>query len=69
MRYRLPPFIRLRPRPNFGYEAASGEAMLGNHKPTNLVFRQMLVSFLEQEKMKLPVCFLPIGKNPLTLPW
>ena len=47
MRYQLPPFIRLRPRPNFGYEAAAGEAMLGNRKPTALVFRRMLAACLK----------------------
>ena len=46
MRYDLPPFIRLRPRPNFGYEAAAGEAMLGNARPTALAFRRMLAAFL-----------------------
>jgi len=46
MRYQLPPFIRLRPRPNFDYEAASGEAMRGNRKPTEVVFRHMLTAFL-----------------------
>ncbi len=49
MRYNLPPFIRLRPRPNFGYEAASGEAMLGNRKPTTLAFRRMLAVFLQNQ--------------------
>ena len=49
MRYRLPPFVRLRPRPNFGYEAASGEAMLGNQKPTAVAFRRMLAAFLQNK--------------------
>ncbi|MFH1500031.1 MAG: Fic family protein [Verrucomicrobiota bacterium] len=49
MRYNLPPFIRLRPRPNFGYETASGQAMLGNHQPTALAFRRMLVAFLANQ--------------------
>lgn len=49
MRYQLPPFIRLRPRPNFGYEVASGEAMLGNRKPTAVVFRRMLAVFLQNK--------------------
>ena len=47
MRYQLPPFIRLRPRPNSGYEIAASEAMLGNRKPTAIVFRQMLDAFLK----------------------
>ncbi len=46
MRYNLPPFISLRPRPNFGYETASGEAMLGNRKPTVAAFRRMLDAFI-----------------------
>lgn len=49
MRYQLPPFIRLRPRPNFGYEIASGEAMLGNRKPTVIVFHRMLTAFLHDK--------------------
>ena len=48
-RYGLPPFIRLRPRPNFGYEAASGAAMLGNPQPTVLAFRRMLAAFLDNK--------------------
>lgn len=46
MRYGLPPFVRLRPRPNFGYEAASGEAMLGHHHATAVAFRRLLTAFL-----------------------
>lgn len=46
MRYDLPPFIRLRPRPNLGYEAASGAAMLGKRQPTVRAFRRMLAAFL-----------------------
>lgn len=46
MRYDLPPFIRLRPRPNFGYEAAAGAAMLGNRQLTALAFRRMLAACL-----------------------
>lgn len=46
IRYHLPPFIQLRPRPNLGYEAASGEAMLGNRQPTARAFRRMLAAFL-----------------------
>ncbi len=49
LRYGLPPFIRLRPRPNFGYEAASGEAMRGNRQPTALAFRRMLSAFLDNK--------------------
>lgn len=46
MRYGLPPFVRLRPRPDSGYEAASGEAMLGHHQATVLAFRRLLAAFL-----------------------
>ena len=49
MRYHLPPFISLRPRPNFGYESASGEAMLGNRKPTVIAFHRMLDAFLKSQ--------------------
>ena len=45
MRYGLPPFVRLRPRPNDGYEAAGARAMLGDWKPTALVFRRFLRRF------------------------
>ena len=46
MRYGLPPFIRLRPRPDDGYEAAGARAMQGQWKPTALVFRRFLRRFL-----------------------
>lgn len=42
MRYDLPPFVRLRPRPGDGYGAASAAAMKGRWQPTARVFRQML---------------------------
>jgi hypothetical protein len=42
MRYGLPPFIRLRPRPNSGYADAGAKAMQGDWKPTAIVFRRML---------------------------
>ncbi len=41
MRYGLPPFVRLRPRPDGGYGVASAEAMVGQWQPTVPVFRQM----------------------------
>ncbi len=41
MRYGLPPFARLRPRPDGGYGVASAEAMVGQWQPTVPVFRQM----------------------------
>jgi len=48
MRYGLPPFIRLRPRPNTGYGEAGVKAMQGDWKPTVTVFRQLLNDFLDQ---------------------
>jgi hypothetical protein len=41
MRYDLPPFVRLRPRPDDGYAAACAAAMVGRWQPTSQVFRQM----------------------------
>ena len=41
MRYGLPPFVRLRPRPDGGYAVASAEAMVGRWQPTAPLFRQM----------------------------
>ena len=46
MRYGLPPFIRLRPRPNAGYGEAGAKAMHGDWKPTAVVFRRLLDDFL-----------------------
>ncbi len=46
MRYNLPPFLRLRPRPDAGYGDAGAEAMRGNWQPTLAVFRQLLDDFL-----------------------
>ena len=46
MRYGLPPFIRLRPRPNASYGDAGAKAMQGDWKPTALVFRRLLDDFL-----------------------
>jgi fido (protein-threonine AMPylation protein) len=48
MRYGLPPFVRLRPRPDDGYEEAGAKAMRGEWEPTALVFRRMLKRFLEE---------------------
>jgi hypothetical protein len=48
MRYGLPPFIRLRPRPNPGYEDAGAKAMRGAWKPTARVFRRLLDDFLDE---------------------
>lgn len=46
MRYGLPPFVRLRPRPDADAYARAGiEAMNGNWNPTAEVFRVMLREF------------------------
>ncbi|HKK18508.1 MAG TPA: Fic family protein [Opitutales bacterium] len=42
MRYGLPPFVRLRPRPNHGYGQAAEASMRGDHRPLALSFRRML---------------------------
>ncbi|CAN5261484.1 hypothetical protein BH24PSE2_BH24PSE2_19090 [soil metagenome] len=42
MRYGLPPFVRLRPRPGSNYGSAGAMAMRGDWKPTAIVFRAML---------------------------
>ena len=42
LRYGLPPFVRLRPRPDGGYGDASEAAMRGEWHPTGAVFRRML---------------------------
>lgn len=41
MRYGLPPFVRLRPRPNDDYGEVATKAMLGDWRPTVPVFRRM----------------------------
>jgi hypothetical protein len=49
MRYGLPPFIRLRPRPDGGYGAAAARAMQGYWRPTAVVFIRLLNDFLNEE--------------------
>ena len=41
MRYGLPAFVRLRPRPDGGYGAAAAEAMTGSRQATVQAFRRM----------------------------
>jgi Fic family protein len=41
MRYGLPPFVRLRPRPDDGYAAACAAAMIGRWQATAQFFKQM----------------------------
>jgi hypothetical protein len=48
MRYGLPPFVRLRPRPNASYGDASAKAMQGDWEPTAIVFRRLLDNFLSE---------------------
>ena len=48
MRYGLPPFVRLRPRPNHGYEEAGIKAMRGDWKPTARSFKSMLKELLSR---------------------
>ena len=48
MRYGLPPFVTLRPRPDDAYEAAGARAMRGRWEPTAAAFRRMLYRFLEE---------------------
>ena len=47
MRYGLPPFIRLRPRPDAGYAEAGAKAMRGDWTPTAVVFFRLLADFLD----------------------
>lgn len=48
MRYGLPPFVRLRPRPDGSYGMASRKAMLGDWEPTVVLFGEFLGDFLEE---------------------
>jgi hypothetical protein len=48
MRYGLPPFVRLRPRPNASYGQAGAKAMKGEWKPTAAVFHRLLEDFLAE---------------------
>lgn len=48
MRYGLPPFVRLRARPDAGYEDAGAKAMQGDWKPAALVFRRLLKRFFAE---------------------
>jgi Fic family protein len=46
LRYGLPPFVRLRPRPAGGYGMASDKAMAGDWDATVIVFQELLADFL-----------------------
>lgn len=50
LRYNLPPFVRLRPRPNERYGEAGVQAMRGDWKPTVAVFRRLLDIFLDEDR-------------------
>ena len=49
LRYGLPPFVRLRPRPGLGYPAAAEASMRGDYQPLATVFGRMLDACLSQE--------------------
>ena len=50
MRYGLPPFVRLRPRPDGdSYTAAGARAMDGDWAATANLFRTMLEEFLSDD--------------------
>lgn len=48
MRYGLPPFVGLRPRPEGDYALASEKAMRGDWEPTVAAFHQMLEDFRKE---------------------
>lgn len=49
LRYGLPPFVRLRPRPEgLAYAAAAHASMRGDHAPAIGVFRQQLADLLNE---------------------
>jgi len=50
MRYGLPPFVRLRPRPDGSYGIVSRKAMLGDWEPTVALFGELLADFLEESE-------------------
>lgn len=48
MRYSLPPFMRLRPRPGAGYAEAALAAIDGNWYPTGTLVRALFHDFVDQ---------------------
>ena len=48
LRYGLPPFVSLLPRPNVGYAEAGAKAMRGDWEYTAAVFRRLLEDFLKR---------------------
>lgn len=53
MRYGLPPFVRLRPRPDGGYGSAGEAAMRGDWRPTASVFVEMYEGFMTESEKDL----------------
>jgi Fic family protein len=49
-RYGLPPFVRLRPRPDDGYEEAGAKAMQGEWKPTAVAFVRLWNRFWDEHR-------------------
>ncbi|MCC5788798.1 MAG: Fic family protein [Opitutales bacterium] len=48
LRYGLPPFVRLRPRPNYGYSEAADASMRGDYRPLAQAFHHMLKAVLSE---------------------
>lgn len=48
MRYGLPPFLPLHPRPGAGYAAAAAKAMQGDWRFAAILFQEMLDDFLSE---------------------
>jgi Fic family protein len=49
LRYGLPPFVRLKPRPQGeGYASAAARSMRGDHRQTVIVFADLLAARLER---------------------
>ncbi len=51
LRYGLPPFVRLRPRPGFGYAEAGAHAMQGDWQSTAVVFGRLLEAELRRKTL------------------
>lgn len=51
MRYGLPPFVRLRPRPDGNYGIVCRQAMLGDWEPTVALFGVLLRDFLQESDL------------------
>jgi hypothetical protein len=54
LRYGLPPFVRLRPRPEDGYGSAGAQAMQGRWEATSDVFHRLLDNFINDLKAGKP---------------